>query len=291
MSVPALPDDAFGISIPFMDAKIANRADTTAPVLLRERDESIATLILNRPAARNSLSEGLLGELSAAFTEIAADRAIHAVVLAANGPAFCAGHDLKELTGRRSDADGGRAYFRHIMTICSAMMQQIVNLPQPVIAAVQGTASAAGCQLVASCDLAIASSAAKFATPGVNIGLFCSTPMVALSRNVSRKHAMEMLLTGDMINAKQAAAIGLINRTVEPGKERKTALALGKKIASKSSYVVKIGKRAFYLQAEMALADAYRYASEVMTENMMARDAEEGICAFIDKRDPSWEDR
>ncbi len=274
-----------------MDAKTANRADTTAPVLLRERDESIATLILNRPAARNSLSEALLGKLSAAFTEIAGDRTIRAVLLAANGPAFCAGHDLKELTSRRSDADGGRAYFRHIMTICSTMMQQIVNLPQPVIAAVQGPASAAGCQLVASCDLAVASSAAKFATPGVNIGLFCSTPMVALSRNVSRKHAMEMLLTGDMVNAKQAAAIGLINRAVGPGKERKAAVALGKKIASKSSYVVKIGKRAFYRQAEMALADAYRYASEVMTENMMARDAEEGICAFIDKRNPSWEDR
>jgi len=274
-----------------MDAKTANRVASAPPVLLWERDGSIATLILNRPAARNSLSEALLDELAAAFTKIAADRAVRAVVLAANGPAFCAGHDLKELTGRRSDADRGRAYFRHIMTICSAMMQQIVNLPQPVIAAVQGAASAAGCQLVASCDLAIASSAAKFATPGVNIGLFCSTPMVALSRNVPRKAAMEMLLTGEMLTSDDAARIGLINRAVTPGNERAEALALARTIASKSAHVVKIGKQAFYKQAEMPLAEAYRYAAEVMTENMMARDAEEGICAFIDKREPTWEDR
>jgi len=170
-------------------------------------------------------------------------------------------------------------------------MQQIVNLPQPVIAAVQGVASAAGCQLVASCDLAVASATAKFVTPGVDIGLFCSTPMVALSRNVARKHAMEMLLTGDMVAAEQAASIGLINRAVPPGDERNSAIALAKKIAAKSSYVLKIGKQAFYKQAEMGLAQAYAFASEVMTENMMARDAEEGICAFIEKRDPSWEDR
>jgi len=274
-----------------MDAKTASRTDTAAPPLLRERDGSIAIITLNRPAARNSLSEALLRALSDALADIAGDPSVRGVVLAANGPAFCAGHDLKELTSRRSDADGGRAYFRHIMGICSTMMQQIVNLPQPVIAAVQGVASAAGCQLVASCDLAIASSAAKFATPGVNIGLFCSTPMVALSRSVARKAAMEMLLTGDMVDAKRAAAISLINRVVRPGQERRSALVLAKKIASKSSYVVKIGKQAFYRQAEMPLAQAYRYASEVMTENMMARDAEEGICAFIDKRDPAWQDR
>ena len=171
------------------------------------------------------------------------------------------------------------------------MMQQIVNLPQPVIAAVQGVASAAGCQLVASCDLAIASSAAKFATPGVDIGLFCSTPMVALSRNVPRKHAMEMLLTGNMVAAEHAAAIGLINRVVAPGEERNAALALAQADRVESSYVLKIGKQAFYRQAELSLAEAYDYASEVMTENMMARDAEEGICAFIEKRDPNWEDR
>jgi enoyl-CoA hydratase/carnithine racemase len=269
----------------------ARSSEAIVPVLVRERVKDIAVLVLNRPQARNSLSEALLAELSAAFADIAHDKAVRAVVLAANGPAFCAGHDLKELTARRSDADGGRSYFRHIMTTCSAMMQQIVNLPQPVIAAVQGVASAAGCQLVASCDLAVASAAAKFATPGVDIGLFCSTPMVALSRNVARKHAMEMLLTGEMVEAEQAARIGLINRVVPPDEERTSAIALATKIAAKSSYVLKIGKQAFYRQAELGVADAYRYASEVMTENMMARDAEEGIGAFIEKRDPTWKDR
>lgn len=259
--------------------------------LLRERAGNIAVLVLNRSAVRNSLSESLLNALSTALAEIAADAATRAVVIAANGPAFCAGHDLKELTARRADADGGRAYFRHIMTICSAMMQQIVNLPQPVIAAVQGIASAAGCQLVASCDLAIASSAAKFATPGVDIGLFCSTPMVALSRNLPRKHAMEMLLTGEAIAAADALRLGLVNRVVAAGEEREVALALARQIAGKSAYVLKIGKQAFYRQAELGLAEAYRYASEVMTENMMARDADEGICAFIEKRNPKWEDR
>ena len=274
-----------------MNVQTPRPADVAAPVLLRGRDGTIAILTLNRPAARNSLSEALLTALSDALDDIAADKSIRAVVLTANGSAFCAGHDMKELTARRSDADGGRAYFKFIMTTCSAMMQKVVNLPQPVIAAVQGVATAAGCQLVASCDLAIASAAAKFATPGVDIGLFCSTPMVALSRNVTRKHAMEMLLTGDMIEAGRAAEIGLVNRVVPAGEERDTALALAKKIASKSSYTLKVGKQAFYRQAEMGLAQAYDYASEVMTENMMARDAEEGICAFIDKRTPTWEDR
>ena len=261
------------------------------PVLIRERDGEIAVLVLDRPKARNSLSEALLKAMSSSLSEIKDDRSVRAVVLAANGPAFCAGHDLKELTSRRSDADGGRGYFRHIMTTCSAMMQQIVTLPQPVIAAVQGAASAAGCQLVASCDLAIASEAARFATPGVDIGLFCSTPMVALSRNVSRKHAMEMLLTGEMVEAKRAAEIGLVNRVVPAGEERAAAIELAKQIASKSSYTLKIGKEAFYRQLELPLAEAYAYASEVMTENMMARDAEEGICAFIEKRDAKWQDR
>ena len=261
----------------------------SAPVLLRERTQDIAVLVLNRPAARNSLSEGLLAALSQAFSEIAGDKNVRAVVLAANGPAFCAGHDLKELTARRADADGGRTYFTYIMKTCSAMMQQIVKLPQPVIAAVQGPASAAGCQLVATCDLAVGSQTAKFATPGVDIGLFCSTPMVALSRNVARKAAMEMLLTGEMVGAARAAEIGLINRVVKAGEERSAALALAATIASKSSHTVKIGKEAFYRQIELGLSAAYDYASEVMTENMMARDAEEGICAFIEKRDPKWE--
>ena len=274
-----------------MNVQTARDLDQKAPVLLVERDGPVAILTLNRPQARNSLSEALLIALSEAWTAIAAENAIRAVVLTATGPAFSAGHDMKELTARRADADGGRAYFHQIMTVCSGMMQQIVSLPKPVIAAVQGVATAAGCQLVASCDLAVASDAARFATPGVDIGLFCSTPMVALSRNVSRKHAMEMLLTGEMISAERAAQIGLINRVVPAGSERAEAIALAKLIASKSSYTLKVGKEAFYAQAEMGLSAAYSYASEVMTENMMARDAEEGICAFIEKRKPTWEDR
>src|SRR6266581_69926 len=205
------------------------RAATAA--LLRHDDGPVAVLTLNRPAARNSLSEELLGLLGAALTAIAADKNVRAVVLAANGPAFCAGHDLKELTSRRTDADGGREYFRHVMTTCSTMMQQIVNLPQPVIAAVQGVASAAGCQLVASCDLAVASAKAGFATPGVDIGLFCSTPMVALSRNVPRKHAMQMLLSGEIVAPEKAAAMGLVNEVVAHGQEQARAIEMARTIA------------------------------------------------------------
>jgi enoyl-CoA hydratase/carnithine racemase len=269
----------------------AARTANAEPVLLRDNQGPVAVLTLNRPAARNSLSEAMLGLLGTMLADIAKDDKVRAVVLAANGSAFCAGHDLKELTGRRSDADGGRAYFQHIMTTCSAMMQQIVTLPQPVIAAVQGVASAAGCQLVASCDLAVASAKAGFATPGVDIGLFCSTPMVALSRNVARKHAMKMLLTGEIVSPEHAAAIGLINEVVAAGQERHRAIELAQQFASKSSHVIGIGKAAFYRQIELPLAEAYDYASKIMTENMMARDAEEGICAFIEKREPSWEDR
>jgi enoyl-CoA hydratase/carnithine racemase len=261
------------------------------PVLLRERHMDVTVLVLNRPQARNSLSEALLNALSEALTEIADDKSVRAVVLAANGPAYSAGHDLKELTGRRSDPDRGRAYFTQIMTTCSVVMQKIVNLPKPVIAAVQGVASAAGCQLVASCDLAVASSAAKFATPGVDIGLFCSTPMVALSRNVARKHAMEMLLTGEMVSAEDAARIGLVNRVVQVGEERKSAITLAQQIASKSSHTVKIGKEGFYRQADMDLAEAYKFVTQVMVDNLLSVDANEGINAFIEKRDPSWEDR
>jgi enoyl-CoA hydratase/carnithine racemase len=268
------------------------RAETARPsILLRETVGSIGVLTLNRPAGRNSLSEGLIGELHAALDDMAGDKTVRAVVIAASGSVFSAGHDLKELTARRTDADRGRAYFAHMMTICSAMMQAIVRLPKPVIAAVQGVATAAGCQLVASCDLAIASDQAKFATPGVDIGLFCSTPMVALSRNVPRKQAMEMLLTGEPISADRAREIGLVNRVVPAGTERDAAIALAEQVAHKSAHTVKIGKEAFYRQAEMTLADAYRFAAEVMTENMMARDAEEGIGAFIAKREPKWEDR
>jgi enoyl-CoA hydratase/carnithine racemase len=270
-----------------MNAPVRN----AAPVLLREDADGIALLTLNRPEARNSLSEALLAALTDNLAALATDKRVRVVVLAANGPAFSAGHDMKEMTARRSDPDRGRGYFKQLMDACSTMMQAIVHLPKPVIAAVQGPASAAGCQLVASCDLAVASSAAKFATPGVNIGLFCSTPMVALSRNVSRKAAMEMLLTGDLIGAEEAQRIGLVNRVVAAGTERDEALRLARQIASKSALTVKIGKEAFYRQLEITLADAYRYASEVMVENMLARDAEEGIGAFIEKRTPSWEDR
>jgi enoyl-CoA hydratase/carnithine racemase len=266
-------------------------ASSSALILQREDVGSTAILTLNRPQARNSLSEAMLEALGDALTAIAHDGTVRAVVLAANGPAFSAGHDLKELSRHRSDADRGRAYFKHIMAMCSTVMQQVVALPVPVIAAVEAIATAAGCQLVASCDLAVASRDAKFATPGVNIGLFCSTPMVALSRNVPRKHAMEMLLTGDMISADEAARIGLVNHVVASGAAREQALKLAKKITAKSSLVLKIGKEAFYRQAEMNLADAYNYASEVMVENMLLRDAEEGITAFIEKRDPKWENR
>ena len=271
-----------------------NAAANAAPsrlILLRDDSEGVAILTLNDPETRNSLSEAMLESIGDALTAIAHDKGVRAVVLAANGPAFSAGHNLKELNSRRADDDGGRAYFKHIMTMCSTMMQQIVALPQPVVAAVQATATAAGCQLVASCDLAIASRSAKFATPGVNIGLFCSTPTVALSRNISRKHAMQMLLTGELITAEHAARVGLINAVTEPGREREEALQLAKTIAAKSAFTVRLGKEAFYRQIEMPLHQAYSYATEVMVQNMLARDAEEGIAAFIDKRPPRWEDR
>ena len=274
-----------------MSAQTARITTPQPSILLRETVGSIAVLTLNRSEARNSLSEGLIAELHAALKQIQDDNSVRAVVIAANGPAFSAGHDMKELTARRSDADRGRAYFATLMNACSAMMQAIVQLPKPVVAAVQGVATAAGCQLVASCDLAVASEAATFATPGVDIGLFCSTPMVALSRNVPRKQAMEMLLTGEPIPAATARDIGLVNRVVAAGTERDAAIALAQKVALKSAYTIKLGKEAFYRQAEMNLADAYRYTAEVMTENMMARDAEEGIGAFIEKRAPKWQDK
>jgi enoyl-CoA hydratase/carnithine racemase len=257
-------------------------------VLLHENLDGIAVLTLNRTAARNSLSTEMMEAMIEALAVIAANPMIRAVVIAANGPAYCAGHDLKELTARRSDGDGGRAFFTTVWQLCSTMMQAVIRLPQPVIASVHGAAFAAGCQLVATCDLAVASSAATFATPGVNIGLFCSTPMVALSRNVARKHAMEMLLTGDPISADEALRIGLVNRVVSPGEERNEAMRLARHIASKSAAATRIGKPAFYAQLEMGLAEAHDYASRVMIENMLNAEAEEGIGAFIAKRKPNW---
>lgn len=257
------------------------------PLLRADRD-GIATLTLNRPERRNALSEGLIAALTDALDAIADDGSVRAVIIAANGPVFSSGHDLKEMTARRADADRGRAYYTDILGRCAAMMQRIVNLPQPVIAAVEGVATAAGCQLVASCDLAVAGEKAQFSTPGVHIGLFCSTPMVALSRNVSRKHAMEMLLLGEMVDAGNAARIGLVNRAVPQSEALAEAERMAAIIASKAPAVLKIGKRAFYDQLERPLADAYGEASRVMVENMLARDAEEGIAAFIEKRPPVW---
>jgi enoyl-CoA hydratase/carnithine racemase len=258
--------------------------------VLRNDEGGIATLTLNRPAARNALSLALIDALRASIDAIGADRQVRALVLTANGPAFSSGHDLKELTAHRADADGGRAFYAEAMRRCASMMQAIVALPQPVIAAVEGVATAAGCQLVATCDLAVAGANARFGTPGVNIGLFCSTPMVALSRNVAPKHAMELLLTGELADAETAYRIGLVNRVVEAGGARAAAQALAQKAASKSAHVLAIGKKAFYAQREMTLADAYDYTADVMVQNMLARDAEEGIGAFVEKREPKWRD-
>jgi enoyl-CoA hydratase/carnithine racemase len=262
-----------------------------APVLLRDEAGGIVTLTLNRPGARNALSEGLIAALTQELEAIAGDTAVRAMILSANGPAFSAGHDLKEMTSRRSDADGGRAYYADLMGRCSAMMQKVVRLPQPVIAAVEGVATAAGCQLVASCDLAVAGQEAQFATPGVHIGLFCSTPMVALSRNVSRKHAMEMLLLGEMVDADDAFRFGLVNRVVPSGNALSEARKLAALVAAKSPLTLKIGKRAFYEQIEMGLSEAYDHATAVMVENMMAQDAAEGIGAFVEKRPPRFQGR
>ena len=263
----------------------------TDDILLQDLDlDGILRLTLSDPERRNALSEAMLAELAGAFARAGTDPAVRVIILAANGPAFCAGHDLKEMTAGRAGADGGRAYFARVLAQCSSVMQGIVACPKPVIAEVTGVATAAGCQLVASCDLAIAAETAMFSTPGVHIGLFCSTPMVALSRNVASKHAMEMLLTGDMIPADRAAEMGLINRTATVEELQDNTMELARKIASKSSMTLAIGKRAFYAQRDMPLAEAYDHATDVMVDNMLAQDAEEGIGAFIAKRSPAWQD-
>jgi enoyl-CoA hydratase/carnithine racemase len=255
----------------------------TAPLLLREEADGICRLTLNRPAQRNALSRDLMAALQEALDDIRERRTARVVVIAAAGPVFCSGHDLKELR-----ANPGRAAYEALFAQCSRLMTTIVRLPMPVIARVHGVATAAGCQLVASCDLAVASREARFATPGVNIGLFCSTPMVALSRAVGRKAAMEMLLTGEMVEAEEARRLGLVNRVVAPAELDGAVEGLAKLIASKSSLTLALGKEAFYRQAEMPLDDAYAYASEVMTRNMLARDAAEGIDAFLEKRPAVW---
>jgi enoyl-CoA hydratase/carnithine racemase len=253
-----------------------------------ERRGGVLVLTLARPERRNSLSESMLAALQAAIEGAAEDAGVRCVVIAAKGTAFCAGHDLKELTGHRKDADGGKAYFELLMRQCAKLMRSIVRCPKPVIAAVQGTAQAAGCQLVATCDLGVAAEEATFCTPGVNIGLFCSTPMVALSRNVSRKRAMEMLLLGELLPAREAAEYGLVNRVVPAGRLMQEALALADRIASKPPATLAIGKEAFYRQIEMGLGDAYDYAAGVMVQNMMHAESVEGIGAFIEKRTPVW---
>jgi enoyl-CoA hydratase/carnithine racemase len=252
-------------------------------LLLRSDAEGICTLTLNRPAARNALSVALMEAMIAELDRIKQDRSVRVVIVTGAGTAFCAGHDLKELR-----SDPSRAFYEKVFGLCSEMMQRIVALPQPVIAAVLGIATAAGCQLVATCDLAVAAEEAHFATPGVNIGLFCSTPMVALTRAVPRKQAMEMLLTGDMIDAGTALKIGLVNRLAPAEQVMEETLALATEIVAKSPHTLKIGKEAFYRQAELDLPQAYDYASKVMTENMMAMDAAEGIDAFLEKRKPEW---
>ena len=254
------------------------------PLLLRADRDGVATLTLNRPQARNALSLALLEALRHAFAGLAEDGSVRAVVLAASGPAFCAGHDLKEMTGYRAEADRGARRFEALFALCSGVMSAIPALPQPVIAAVEGVATAAGCQLVASCDLAVAGAQARFATPGVQIGLFCSTPMVALSRNLSRKAAMRMLLTAEMADAEEARRLGLVNEVVEAGCALAAAQALAAGIAARNPDTVRMGKRAFYEQLEMPLAEAYAHTGRVMTENMLARAAEEGIGAFLDRK-------
>jgi enoyl-CoA hydratase/carnithine racemase len=255
----------------------------TERVLLRRDEGGIAWLTLHRPGARNALSIGLMEALIRELDAIEADPAVKVVVIGAAGPAFCAGHDLRELRSRPE-----RAAYQATFELCSRLMTRIVRLPRPVIARVHGVATAAGCQLVASCDLAVAAATARFATPGVNIGLFCSTPMVALSRVVGRKAAMEMLLTGALIDAARAHELGLVNLVVPDADLDAAVAALAGQIAAKSPLTLAIGKEAFYRQAEMGLDDAYTYVSEVMTRNMLARDAAEGIDAFLGKRAPVW---
>src|SRR5438270_3107656 len=266
----------------------AARVAENEPVLLEALDKGVLRLTLNRPAQRNALSVELMTALGQALDRAAAERNARVVVIAGAGPAFCAGHDLRELRGL--SPDNRREAYQAGFAQCSALMLSIVRLPKPVIAEVHGVATAAGCQLVATCDLAVAAADARFATPGVDIGLFCSTPMVALTRAVGRKPAMEMLLTGELIDAATAKALGLINRIVPAAELSAATAALASQIAGKSALTLKIGKEAFYRQAELGLADAYKYASEVMTTNMLAQDAAEGIDAFLEKRPPVWRD-
>ena len=251
-------------------------------------DKGILKLTLDDPKNKNSLSQNMMQELLKEFKTAAKDKNTKVIIIAATGNVFCSGHNLKEITEARKNSDKGKSFYEKLFNLCSALMQSIVNCPKPVIAEINGIATAAGCQLVASCDLAISSNLSKFATPGVNIGLFCSTPMVALSRNVNKKEAMKMLLTGDMINAEYAKKISLINDHVDNSELESSVIELASKIADKSSITIKIGKKAFYRQYELSLSDAYEYTSKVMIENALNEDAKEGIDSFLTKKKPNW---
>ena len=261
---------------------------TQAAALLREDEGGVATLTLNRPAQLNALSEALLASLQREFDALTTDRTTKAVVIRAAGRAFCAGHDLREMEAARALPDRGRAYFTALFAQCARMMTTIRRLPQPVIAEVQGLATAAGCQLVASCDMAVAAEEARFGVNGVNIGLFCSTPMVALTRNIPAKHAFEMLTTGGFVDAARAERLGLVNRVVPADRLAEETAALARTVAGKLSSAVAVGKRAFYEQAEMGLDGAYAHTGRVMVENMLHRDTAEGVAAFLEKREPRW---
>ena len=251
----------------------------------------ILRICLNNPNNHNALSREMMNKVHAELNEASKDKNIRVIIISAEGPTFSAGHDLKELKASRKNPDKGKNSYKEIMEKCSELMQTIVNNPKPVIAEVAGVATAAGCQLVASCDLAYAAKSARFATPGVNIGLFCSTPMVALSRNISNKHSMEMLLTGELISSVKAAKIGLINEVMDDDSLHKHITEIALKISKKSAMTLKTGKEAFYKQIDMTLPEAYDFASRVMVENMLKLDANEGIDAFIEKRKPNWQDK
>ena len=273
-----------------MSSNNNNEANTDDSILLEEFiANGVYRLTLNDAKKRNALSEEMMAKLKSSLTDATDNKSIIVIIIAGNGPAFCSGHDLKQMTAGRDNDDQGLAYFKKVFASCSELMQMIVEHPKPIIAEVSGVAAAAGCQLVACCDLAVAGRSARFITPGVNIGLFCSTPMVALSRNVSNKAAMEMLLTGEMVSADKAEHIGLINRVTDDADLEQETTALAELIASKSSLTLKIGKEAFYKQKDMPLSEAYDFASKVMVDNMLEHDAKEGIGSFLEKRKPKWQ--
>ena len=266
--------------------------DSLENILLKSsNDHGILRLTLNDPDNKNALSELMMQELLKAISDASKDNSVKVIVIASTGDVFCSGHNLKEINEAQKADDKGESYYLDLFKICSELMQSIINCPKPVIAEVNGIATAAGCQLVASCDLAIASDSSKFATPGVNIGLFCSTPMVAISRNISKKDSMKMLLTGDMISADEAKRISLINDCVPDDQLTKSVMDLAKNISEKSQAVLKIGKEAFYKQSQLNIEDAYEYTSMVMTQNMLIDDASEGINAFLEKRNPKWRNK